>query len=95
MTNVNPDVMHLKVDLNFDGVFVHYPFTYTDDKYFLFTDHDFVGMDFGECVTFLERFMKDPCEELYYYVPNVPLHSGLQLVKDDVDYVTFYRNGVT
>lgn len=45
MANNNPYAIYLKVDLNFNCVFVVSPRSYIGGDNFLFIDVDFVGMD--------------------------------------------------
>ncbi|CAH1431451.1 unnamed protein product [Lactuca virosa] len=66
----NPDGLYPIVDLNFKGVFLRNPFSYNHGINFTFNDHDFSGMTYGECITFLERFMQESIKKLYYCEPN-------------------------
>jgi len=47
-------------------MFVVNPHSYTGGNTFLFTDVDFAGMDLRECLIFLERFIGEPFEKMYY-----------------------------
>lgn len=56
MVNVNPDVVYLKVDLNFRW---RYPFTYSDGKHFLFTYHDFAGVELKDEISSMNKIGHD------------------------------------
>lgn len=43
----------------------------------MFRDHDFAGMDHEGCSTFLERFIGEPFEKIYYLVRNETLGMDL------------------
>ncbi|CAI9293701.1 unnamed protein product [Lactuca saligna] len=85
----NPDGLHHIVDLNFKGVFLIYPFSYNHGINFTFNDHDFSGMTYGECITFLKRFMKESIKKLYYCELGKPLISGITAIANDEDYGGF------
>ncbi|KAL4564041.1 hypothetical protein LXL04_028091 [Taraxacum kok-saghyz] len=65
--------MYLKVDLNYNGLFVTNPRSYEGGEHYLFIDMDFVGLDYHGCMRFLERFTREPFEKLFYYLRNRPL----------------------
>lgn len=44
-------------------------------------------MDYGECVKFLERFIREPFENLYYSYS--PFSTGIRFVGNDMEYVDF------
>nr|KAJ0199011.1 hypothetical protein LSAT_V11C600310970 [Lactuca sativa] len=85
-----------KVELNFEGVFLRDPFSYNHGIKFTFKDHDFSGMTYSECITFLEWFMQESINKLYYCEPDKPLLSGITAIRNDGDYVSFifYAFGV-
>ncbi|CAH1435724.1 unnamed protein product [Lactuca virosa] len=85
----NPDGLHPIVELNFKGVFLKNPFSYNHGINFTFNDHDFSGMTYGECITFLERFMQESIKKLYYCEPCKPLISGITAIANDEDYGGF------
>ncbi|CAI9288092.1 unnamed protein product [Lactuca saligna] len=85
----NPDGLHPIVELNFKGVFLRNPFSYNHGINFTFNDHDFSRMTYGECVTFLERFMQESIKKLYYCEPGKPLISGITAIANDADYGGF------
>ncbi|CAI9301626.1 unnamed protein product [Lactuca saligna] len=85
----NPDGLYPIVELNFKGVFLRNPFSYNHGINFTFNDHDFSGMTYGECITFLERFMQEIIKKLYYCEPGKPLISGITAIANDEDYGGF------
>ncbi|KAL4571327.1 hypothetical protein LXL04_018085 [Taraxacum kok-saghyz] len=89
MVDNNMFGMYLKVDLNYNGLFVTNPRSYEGGEHFLFTDMDFVGLDYNGCMTFLERFTGEPFEKLFYCLRNRPLSTGIRFIEDDVDYAHF------
>ncbi|KAL4591179.1 hypothetical protein LXL04_004130 [Taraxacum kok-saghyz] len=60
-----------------------------EGEQYLVTDMDFAALDFDACVAYLERFLGEPCEKLYYAERNKPLDIGIRWVEDDVDYALF------
>jgi len=88
MGDANPNAVYPQVEINFQGVFVRHPFSYEGTK-FLFTDMDFAGMTYDECVTFLERFMQEDVKKLYYCEPYTELRLGLRPIANDCDYAGF------
>nr|KAJ0189842.1 hypothetical protein LSAT_V11C800419960 [Lactuca sativa] len=85
----NPDGLYPIVELNFKGVFLRNPFSYNHGINFTFNDHDFSGMTYGECITFLERFMQESIKKLYCCEPSKPLISGITAIANDEDYGGF------
>lgn len=85
----NPDGLHPIVELNFKGVFLRNPFSYNHGINFTFNDHDFSGMTYSECITFLERFMQESIKKLYYCEPGKPLIYGITAIANDEDYGGF------
>ncbi|CAH1421544.1 unnamed protein product [Lactuca virosa] len=85
----NPNGIYPVVELNFKGVFLRNPFSYEPGMKFTFDDHDFSGMTYYECITFLERFMQESIKKLYYYKPDKPLLSGIAAIVNDGGYASF------
>ncbi|CAI9276928.1 unnamed protein product [Lactuca saligna] len=80
---------YLKLEPNYGGYFIRCPFQYAEGKKFLFTDHEFLGMNFSDCVTFLERFLGDRYAKMYFLYPNKPLHNGIRKIDCDTKYAEF------
>ncbi|CAI9291989.1 unnamed protein product [Lactuca saligna] len=85
----NPNGLYPIIDLNFKGVFLRNHFSYNHGINFTFNDHDFSGMTYDECITFLERFMQESIKKLYYCEPGKPLISGITAITNDEDYGGF------
>ena len=88
MAGAGPEPVYPKVILNFRGTFVRQSRSFEGEQY-LVTDMDFAALDFDACVAYLERFLGEPCEKLYYAERNKPLDIGIRWVEDDVDYALF------
>ena len=54
MENLNVNGVYAKVELNHNGSFVQHPFSYANGFTLTIDDHDFVGMDYSKCVTWLD-----------------------------------------
>ncbi|CAI9299041.1 unnamed protein product [Lactuca saligna] len=85
----NPGGLYPIVELNFKGVFLRNPLSYNRGIKFTFNDHDFSGITYSECITFLERFMQESINKLYYYEIRKSLLSGLTVIRNDGEYATF------
>ncbi|CAH1412312.1 unnamed protein product [Lactuca virosa] len=81
----NPDGLHPIVELNFKGVFLINPISYIHGINFTFNDPDFSGMTYGECITFLERFMQESIKKLYYCEPGIEDWFGSEIEEEDGD----------
>ncbi|CAH1443587.1 unnamed protein product [Lactuca virosa] len=55
----------------------------------MFTDHDFSGMDLNGCCEFLERFVREPFEKLYYLIRDLTMANGLRVITNEMDYQVF------
>ncbi|CAI9302235.1 unnamed protein product [Lactuca saligna] len=73
----NPNPIFLKVRLHYNDVFTRHPYRYTGGDTFMFTDHDFSGMDLHGCCEFLEWFVGEPFEKLYYLAHDQTMANGL------------------
>ncbi|KAL4581477.1 hypothetical protein LXL04_017693 [Taraxacum kok-saghyz] len=83
MAGVGPEPVYPKVILNFRGTFLRQSRSFEGEQY-LVTD-----MDFAACVAYLERFLGEPCEKLYYAERNKPLDIGIRWIEDDANYAFF------
>ncbi|CAI9303711.1 unnamed protein product [Lactuca saligna] len=55
----------------------------------MFTGHDFSGMDLHGCYEFLERFVGDLFEILYYSARDLTIANGLRVIINEMDYHVF------
>ncbi|CAH1437918.1 unnamed protein product [Lactuca virosa] len=85
----NPDPIFLKMHLHYNGVFTRHPRRYTGGDTFMFTDHDFSRMDLHGCCEFLERFVGEPLEKLYYSARDQTMANGLTVIANEMDYQLF------
>ncbi|CAH1453077.1 unnamed protein product [Lactuca virosa] len=85
----NPYPIFLNVHLHYNGVFTRHPHRYTGGETFMFTDHDFYGMDLHGCCEFLERFVGEPFEKLYYSSRDLTMANGLRVITNEMDYQVF------
>ncbi|CAI9283141.1 unnamed protein product [Lactuca saligna] len=46
-------------------------------------------MEVKECFGFLERADGQEFQNLYYYIPNIPLSKGIRFIVDELDYTQF------
>ncbi|CAI9286589.1 unnamed protein product [Lactuca saligna] len=55
-------------------------------------------MEKDECYTLMERFKRENCENLHYYLPSIDFPIGLRLISNELDYAKFiaiaYERGV-
>ncbi|CAI9281609.1 unnamed protein product [Lactuca saligna] len=70
-------------------MFARNPIRYTGGITQRFSDIDFAGMDKDRCVAFIERFIGEKCEKLYYCQPDIDFPKGLTLICNDPDYYDF------
>ncbi|CAH1414773.1 unnamed protein product [Lactuca virosa] len=87
MANLDP--IFLKVRLHYNSVFTRHPHRYTGGETFMFTDHDFSGMDLHGCCEFLDRFVGEPFEKLYYLARDLTMANGLRVITNEMDYQVF------
>ncbi|KAL4577023.1 hypothetical protein LXL04_013124 [Taraxacum kok-saghyz] len=92
MANEDGEPTYLKVDINMRGTFVRHPHGYLGERY-LVTDMDLPALDFEGFVAFLERFIGETFEKLYYSQRNRPFKTGIRYIEDDVDYAMFLDTG--
>ncbi|KAL4562553.1 hypothetical protein LXL04_034760 [Taraxacum kok-saghyz] len=88
MAYPGPDPVYLRVLLHFRGNFVRYPPSFVGETY-LVTDMDFAAMDLVACVAYLDRFIGEPIENLFYAERNLPIELGIRWIEDDADYAFF------
>jgi len=85
----NQDGLYPIVKLNYHGVFIRNPFSYINGVKATFTDHDFAGLTYAECVTWLETFIREDCKHLYYCEPDKSMVEGIRRIECDIDYTGF------
>ncbi|CAI9268183.1 unnamed protein product [Lactuca saligna] len=90
--------LFLSIKVHFQGVFINKPFCYSDGVHHVFENIDFAGMSYYEFVDFLERFIQEKCEKLYYCQPDLQIPEGLTLISNELQYQEFidisYQCGV-
>ncbi|CAH1444975.1 unnamed protein product [Lactuca virosa] len=84
-----PNGLYPVVEINFKDIFLRNPFSYKHGMKFTFNDHDFSGMTYSECITFLERFMQESIKKLYCCEPGKPLLSGIDVIANYEDRASF------
>ncbi|CAI9302209.1 unnamed protein product [Lactuca saligna] len=84
-----PYPIFLKVHLHYNGVFTRHPHRYTGGDTFMFADHDFFEMDLHGCCEFLERFVGELFEKLYYSTCDLTMANGLRVIANEMDYQMF------
>ncbi|KAL4570237.1 hypothetical protein LXL04_025888 [Taraxacum kok-saghyz] len=77
---------------SFKGNFVRDPASYVGETY-LVTDMDFAAMNLAACVEYLDRFIGEPIEKLFYAERHMPLELGVRWIEDDADYAFFLDTG--
>ncbi|KAL4556325.1 hypothetical protein LXL04_038973 [Taraxacum kok-saghyz] len=76
MGDEGPEPVNLKVNLHFKDAFVLHPSSYVGEKY-LVTD-----MDFSVYMEFVERFVGESCEKVFYSQNNRPLETELEVEQE-------------
>ncbi|KAL4576609.1 hypothetical protein LXL04_012705 [Taraxacum kok-saghyz] len=92
MADPGPEPVYLRVLLHFRGNFVRDPASYVGETY-LVTDMDFAAMNLAACVEYLDRFIGEPIEKLFYAERHMPLELGVRWIEDDADYAFFLDTG--
>ena len=92
MADPGPEPVYLRVLLHFRGNFVRDPASYVGETY-LVTDMDFAAMNLAACVEYLDRFIGEPIEKLFYAERHMPLELGVRWIEDDADYALFLDTG--
>ncbi|CAI9285045.1 unnamed protein product [Lactuca saligna] len=83
MAQSEPNRLFAMVELNYQGVFIRNPFSYTGGVKTIFNDVDFSSMTYSEFVTFCERFMHEEYGVISVYVDHIGV--GVDGWHDDED----------